>query len=231
LTISKQLYQLQLVDLEIEARKEAMSKIAVELAESDLLNAAKGRLQSDREKLAEFEKNQRFQDAEAEDLRAKIKEEEAKTEEAGKSPKELNALLADVDSRKANLKVKEEALIEVMADIEKYRGRVETGVKELAEVEKKWAEDQAVLLGQQAKLQGELEELAKKREAASVGISPEHLALYKLSRPGPKGAAVVKVDRGRCSGCRIALSVSEVQRVRTGSLVRCSNCGRILFLE
>lgn len=231
MTVSRQLYQLQLVDLEIEARREAMSRIAVELAESDLLNAAKGRLQSDREKLAGLEKAQRFQDAEAEDLRAKIKDEEAKTEQSGKSPKELNVLLADIDSRKANLKVREEALIEMMAEIEKYRERVENGVRELAEVEKKWAEEQAVLLGQQARLQTELEELAKKREEAAAGISPEHLQMYKLSKPGPKGAAVVKVDRGRCSGCRIALSVSEVQRVRTGNLVRCSNCGRILFLE
>ncbi|MEE8619379.1 MAG: C4-type zinc ribbon domain-containing protein [Dehalococcoidales bacterium] len=33
-----------------------------------------------------------------------------------------------------------------------------------------------------------------------------------------------------CRGCRISLSAAELQQARSGSLVQCSNCGRILFL-
>ena len=45
-----------------------------------------------------------------------------------------------------------------------------------------------------------------------------------------KGTAVAKVEQGICHGCRISLPISELQQTRSGSLVRCSSCGRILFL-
>jgi predicted nucleic acid-binding Zn-ribbon protein len=46
-----------------------------------------------------------------------------------------------------------------------------------------------------------------------------------------KGNAVVKVEQGRCQGCHIKLSMNEWQKARTGVLVQCSSCGRILYLS
>ena len=51
---------------------------------------------------------------------------------------------------------------------------------------------------------------------------------HKLKKQ--KGTAVAKVEQGVCCGCRISLPSTELQRARSDSLVRCSSCGRILFL-
>ncbi|MFC2072406.1 C4-type zinc ribbon domain-containing protein, partial [Chloroflexota bacterium] len=45
-----------------------------------------------------------------------------------------------------------------------------------------------------------------------------------------KGTAIANVEQGICRGCRILLPITELQRARSSSLVRCSSCGRILFL-
>jgi len=75
-----------------------------------------------------------------------------------------------------------------------------------------------------------LDDLEKRRAAVVSSLSPDVLELYRSAKPA-RGAAVVKIDRGRCQGCRISLSMAELQRARTGAVVRCSNCGRILYLE
>jgi hypothetical protein len=51
---------------------------------------------------------------------------------------------------------------------------------------------------------------------------------YELKKQ--RGQAVAKVEQGLCRGCRISLPTAELQRARSGNLVQCSSCGRLLFL-
>ena len=46
-----------------------------------------------------------------------------------------------------------------------------------------------------------------------------------------RGQAVVKVERGRCLGCHIAVPTSQWQKAKAGDLVQCDNCSKILYLE
>ncbi|MFC1940720.1 zinc ribbon domain-containing protein, partial [Chloroflexota bacterium] len=74
-----------------------------------------------------------------------------------------------------------------------------------------------------------LASLKHKRQQLVSEIDPQVIETYQLLRKH-KGTAVAKVTEGICRGCRISLPVTELQQVRSGSLVRCSSCGRILFL-
>ena len=78
-------------------------------------------------------------------------------------------------------------------------------------------------------LKGELSELQRKRQLLSGEIDPQAVEFYEKLRE-QKGQTVAKVEQGICRGCRISLSSSELQRARSGNLVQCSSCGRILFL-
>lgn len=40
---------------------------------------------------------------------------------------------------------------------------------------------------------------------------------------------MARVDQGTCYGCQIQLPTINLQQARSGNLVQCSNCGRILF--
>jgi predicted nucleic acid-binding Zn-ribbon protein len=42
--------------------------------------------------------------------------------------------------------------------------------------------------------------------------------------------SVAEVRHGVCSGCHIALAIGNVHELKTGSLRRCGNCGRYLYV-
>ena len=65
--------------------------------------------------------------------------------------------------------------------------------------------------------------------AISAEIEPQVLEIYHELRKR-KGIAVARVEQGTCRGCQIALPASNLQQVKSGNLVRCNTCERILYL-
>ncbi|MBA7679986.1 hypothetical protein ES703_88293 [subsurface metagenome] len=74
-----------------------------------------------------------------------------------------------------------------------------------------------------------LSDLRNKRQALWDKIDPHTTELYQQLKK-QKVTAVAKVEQGICIGCRISLSTATLQQVRSGNLVQCTNCGRILYL-
>ena len=67
----RQLYELQEVDLEIEAKREALARVESLIGESEALAEARALMAREQERLAELDKNQRVGEWEVEDLRSK----------------------------------------------------------------------------------------------------------------------------------------------------------------
>lgn len=228
---ARRLWELQQIDLELDSNRTELERIRSELKESDLLLAARARLAEDKERLAALEKQQREIDAEVEDLRERLKRlNERLYDGKTRNPKELMGFEQEAKSVAATVKAKEDSLLDLMSELEKYQARLTDDIKGLEEVEAGWRKDQESLRQQEADMTARIDNLEKRRAAAAASLSPDMIELYRSAKP-PAGAAVVKVDRGRCQGCRISLSIAELQRARTGAVVRCSNCGRILYLE
>jgi predicted nucleic acid-binding Zn-ribbon protein len=69
------------------------------------------------------------------------------------------------------------------------------------------------------------------REAALISVNAEDRVTYDTLRK-QKRVAVALLSEGSCSLCGVAPSSSRVQAARAGGeLVRCNNCGRILYAE
>ncbi len=79
-------------------------------------------------------------------------------------------------------------------------------------------------------MQVELAALENKRREILNSVDRDTLSVYEGIR-SRKGQAVVKVEQGRCLGCRVSLSISELHHVRGNAIVLCDNCGRILYLS
>ena len=79
-------------------------------------------------------------------------------------------------------------------------------------------------------MQVELAALENKRKEILNSVDRDTLSIYEGIR-ARKGQAVVKVEQGRCLGCRVTLSISELHHVRGNAIVLCDNCGRILYLS
>jgi predicted nucleic acid-binding Zn-ribbon protein len=227
----KSLWELQQTETELESKRAELERIRSELKESDALLAARARLAESKERLAAIERQQKDIDAEVDGLREKLKRVNEKLFDGKtKNPKELVSFQQEAKSLGVTMRGKEDILLDLMGETEKYKARMTEDIKGLAEVEAGWNKDQEGLKAREADLVTNIDTLIKKRATAVAAITPETLELYRSARPG-QGVAVARVDQGRCQGCRISLSMAELQRVRVGTVVKCSNCGRILYLE
>jgi predicted nucleic acid-binding Zn-ribbon protein len=230
MTLAKKLYDLQQIDLSIQKEQETLDDINRQLGESDALTQARAGQMSEKKHLAETERQQRDLEYEIEDLRNSIKKLNDKLYSGKeKNPKELVSLEKELEIFKAKLRRKEDDLLDLMAEIESVQDKIKINSERLSDLEREWQQEQKELTQEQARVKSRLLELDKKRKALASDIAKQTLELYEGIRLR-KGQAVVKIEQGRCQGCRLNLAVNELQRARAGDLIQCSSCGRILCL-
>jgi predicted nucleic acid-binding Zn-ribbon protein len=230
MTLARTLYDLQQIDLNIQKEQETLDDINRQLGESEALTQVKAELLAEQKHLAETEKQQRDVEWEIEDLRNSIKQVNDKLYGGkSKNPKELVSLEKELDIFKAKLRQKEDDLLDLMAEIESVQDRIKINSERLGNLEGEWQREQKELAQRQAKVKRRLSDLSRKRQALAADIAKQTLELYEGIRLR-KGQAVVKIEQGRCQGCRLNLAVNELQRARAGDLIQCSSCGRILCL-
>ena len=228
--IAKQLYQLQEVDLEIESNEQSLKQVLSQLEDNRVVVQAQTRLASEQQKLDELARQQRSAEGDIDDLVSKIKDFEVKLY-SGKinNPKELSSLQYEVEILKNKRNHLENNALDVMSQVEQAEASVAEADSDLKKLETEWQAQQKQLSADVEKIKSDLSELGHKRQLVLDDIDPAAVRVYDRLRK-QKGWAVARVEQGICRGCRIALSSSELQQVRSGDLVQCSTCGRILFL-
>ena len=138
----------------------------------------------------------------------------------------------ELESLKAQRRAREDQLLDIMEEVELARKQFKAKSAEVQELEQEWRRDQERLMQEQEQLRSDLAALEQGREPVLAQIDSISFELYQALRQEKQGLAVVKVKQGRCQGCRIILPMSKLQRPKVGQEpVRCSNCGRILYLE
>lgn len=228
--MAKQLYQLQEIDLELKSKERALRQIASQLGESQALVTMRNKLELERQHSEELKRQQQSLEWEIDDLVTKLTTAEEKLYGGRISnPKELTSLQHEVDGLKARRNQLEDELLEIMDQVEVATLSVATLSNELKTMETEWDSQQQRLSAEMEQLKTTLSDLEHKWELLSARFDPQAVELYqKLKKQ--KGEAVAKVEQGVCQGCRISLTTTEMQRARSGSLVQCSSCGRILFV-
>jgi predicted nucleic acid-binding Zn-ribbon protein len=228
--ISRQLYQLQDIDLEIESNKRTMSQISRQLGESETVVKTQNQLQSEQQRLEELKRKQRSAEWEIDDVVTKLTAAEEKLFSGEiKNPKELTNLQHEVDMLKARRDQLEEKALGVIDQVELSENSVARLSSELETLKAEWQRQQQQLSNELERLKAILSDLRHKRQLLTDEIDPETIEFYQELRR-EKGMAVARVEQGICRGCRISLPSADLQRVRSGNLMQCSSCGRILFL-
>ncbi|HEY49027.1 MAG TPA: hypothetical protein G4O13_03170 [Dehalococcoidia bacterium] len=229
----KQLHELQEIDLDIEHKNETLTQIKSRLGKDDDLISARLALDTARKRLAELEHQQRTAEWGVDDIGKKIAHEEKKLYDGSvKNPRELMSLQQEVEHLKEQHKQQEEQLLNLMLEVDAAQQDAARQSSELEEMDKAWHENQNQLSKEQAEIETELAALEQKREALVEQVDTAGLRTYEEIRKARQGLAVAKVVQGRCQGCRISLPMSDQQRARIGhELARCSNCGRILYMD
>lgn len=230
MTVTKQLYQLQEVDLELDSIEQALMQIASQIGESQEIVSTRNSLESERQNLEELKHQQHSSEWEIDDIGTKLKTLEEKLYGGSiVNPKELANLQHEIDGMKLRRRQIEDKTLDTMDQAETTTAGVTAISSQLKTLEAEWQSQQQRLSADMEQLKAKLSDLEHKRQQLLAGIDPEAVELYHEVKK-QKGAAVAKVERGICCGCRISLPASELQRARSAGLTQCSSCGRILFL-
>lgn len=230
MSVVKQLYQLQEVELEIESNEQALAQIARQLGESQAVVRARTKLKLEQQHLEELRRQQHAAEWEIEALVSKLTTAEGKLYSGRiKNPKELTNLQHEVDGLRVRRDQLEDKALAIMNRVELATTSVDTLSNELKTLEAEWHSQQQQLSTNMEQLKTILSDLKHKRQLLSVKIDPQAIELYQGLKK-QRRQAVAKVEQGICRGCRISLPTTELQRARGDSLVQCSSCGRILFL-
>ncbi len=230
MSVAKQLYELQEVDLELESREQALQRLAGQLGESEAVISVRRRLDSENQRLEELEREQHSLEWEVEDITTKITKGEGELYSGRiRNPKELASLQQDLGMLKGRRRELEDRVLEIMEQIEMTTANTKALGSELEKLEAEWRSQQRKLKADLEQLKTVLANLRQKRETMVAQIDRELVEFYgELRRQ--KGTAVARVEQGVCRGCRISLSNAELQRARGGNMTQCTSCGRILFL-
>lgn len=229
--ITRQLYKLQSIELEIESKEQALMQNKARLGESrELLAATEGQLKAGQH-LEELKKKQHDAEWEIEDITSKLsKIQQILYSGSISNPKELTSLQHEAESFKNKCDSLEENALEIMEQVEAAAANLAKLSRELDDVEAGWRHEQQQLSASIEQLESSLSRLKDERQMALAAIDAETIDNYNQLRQ-QKGLAVARVEQGTCRGCRISLSTAELQRVKGDRLVMCSSCGRILFID
>lgn len=225
------LHDLQELDLRIEAQRHRLQEIEAALGETSELANARTRVQALQDLLHRQQQQLRELDWKVDELVSHAKQDEARLYSGSiRNPKELEGLRRDLEQRQAHRRELEDRELELMASLESTQADLRLAQEEQARLEALASEKNRRLLEQRTAIERELAALDSQHSELSARISAASLTLYQRLRKEKRGRAVSTIERSTCQGCRIALPMGLVQRVRAGrELVFCPSCGRILF--
>jgi predicted nucleic acid-binding Zn-ribbon protein len=231
MTVTRQLFQLQEIDMDIEKAEQNLAIKTEQLGKREALGEALKCLNVEKQHLEEI--NRRHHDAEwaVDDLLGKI----ASTEKqlySGKitNPKELSSLQHEVNTMRGMGDQLENKALEIIDEVETTEQKVASLTDAYQKLDDKLRSQQQQLTDEIEQLKKNLANLRQKRQEMTAMIEPSAVNLYERIRQQKK-QAVAKVEQGICHACRISLSASILQKARSGQPVQCGTCGRILFLS
>jgi hypothetical protein len=226
--MARDIYELQELDTELDARRHTLGVVESHLGDDSEVAQASLQVEVALGKRKGLEREMHFREGELEELRGKLSGVEAKLYGGRVTNfKELEDLQKEAEIFRRQRQTHEEEVLGLMEQLEEVRDQVAEGQSALAALQQRWQQEQEQLAEERSELLQAISKLDGRRENAVSRIDPASLRLYESIRQSRPQAAV-RVDQGRCHGCRVALSMNEIQKAR-GGVIQCSSCGRILY--
>jgi predicted nucleic acid-binding Zn-ribbon protein len=227
----RDLYRLQQLDSEWDARQRRLIEIEAALKDDRAPREARRTLEVAEERARRWTIKQRDLELEIQSLADKTSRSEKRLYGGKvKNPKELADLQAEVAYLKRRRAKLEDTLLEAMIEREEAEDTRDQAQVTLEEVTSAWSTRQLDLKAEREELQQRLETIRQRREALVPRIGAEVIVTYESLRDQKGGRAVADVRDDVCSGCGVAISPSAEWKLRQGELCTCDTCRRILVM-
>jgi predicted nucleic acid-binding Zn-ribbon protein len=225
------LYRLQQLDIELMNSHERIKEIQQILEDDEAIVGLREILEISEIQLKEARTTHSTARYDVDTQRAKIEQTE-KTLYGGlvRNPKELQERQQEAESLKRYLVTLEDRLLEAMIHLDEMQEQRDIADQALTRALENQTHQHSNLKQELESLLTKIERLDAEREAAVASVVQEDLELYEDIRKRLGGRAIVLVQEGSCSACGLILAHSVQQTIRSGSdLIRCGQCGRILY--
>lgn len=180
---------------------------------------------------AELREERRLDD-EVRALQAKAKAEDTRMYSGTiSSPRELQAMQADIEQLRRQAAEREDQELEVMVRREALDAEVEALEAAQAALVAEMQTLLAALEKQEREIDAELAVEEAGRAALAPTIPEGTLRLYEQVRANNRGVGAARLVGMNCQACHLALPATEVDRIRhlpEDTLARCEHCGAIL---
>lgn len=147
------------------------------------------------------------------------------------SPRELQALQADVDQLRRHRHGLEDRELEVMERRESIDAEVEALRARVGELESEAERLSAALGGVEAEIDQELAGERGARDEIAATVDAALLDDYERCRERARGMGAARLNGNTCQGCHLSIPSVEAERIRKsppGTVAHCDNCGCIL---
>jgi predicted nucleic acid-binding Zn-ribbon protein len=230
---SKQLFQLQTLDLERDAKYRRLKAVIAALAEPEALRGAAEAVSVAQADVAHARTRRKGLELEVKTLEAKIASVEERLYSGRvKNPKELTDLQNDSAALRRHHATLDDALLEAMIGLEDGESRERQAQSHLADLQSEWQSNEKKLTEERGQLEAELAALTEQRNQKIAAVAPDLVPVYQRLRHEHAGLVVGRVEEGMCSACGEEISDHLLFKARLSEGISfCGNCGRILLVE
>ena len=227
-----QLLELQTIDGQLHERSARIDRLGIQRKGiEDRIAAEEAELVKLRERLAQLEHDSRMRNLEVDELDANIRQYQERLDTGIISFKEMEDLRAKIVSERSRISTMEDQALILMDTIEETREAVaEASETCAAKLEQHRAQIDGIV-SEIDSMRADIADLENQRATLCEAI-PAYLIKQYDTLHARSGEPIAVVRNGTCSGCKLKLAGSTVERAR-GSLgiVTCEHCSRILYVE
>ena len=164
-------------------------------------------------------------------VRARAERDNKRLLSGSMTPRELQALQAELEVLAKRQGALEEIELDAMQRLEDAESVADGVVAEAAVIEAALTDVRARLADESATIEGELAQIVRDRTNAAFGLDEGLVALYEKLRAAHGGIGAAPLQFGTCQGCHMKLNPSDLAAIELRApddIVRCEECGRIL---
>src|ERR1043165_934131 len=163
------------------------------------------------------------------DLRAKISKYRDQSLDV-KTNEQYKALLHEIQFAEQEISANEDKILELMVNAETREKEVKATEAELKEETAEVEKEKAVARERTVQDEKELTEWTAKRDTARAAVDPDLLRHYDRVLKF-RGSGIAEVRDHKCTGCSVVLRPQTYNEVRSGKMVYCDSCQRILYFD
>jgi len=224
------LISLQVTDREIQRLKAEIAELPKRVAAiEEKLAGTKAGLEKARSAVKNDDAAKRKYETAITDLRGKISKYRDQSLEV-KTNDQYKALLHEIQFAEKEIGENEDKILELMVNAEVREKEVKAAEAELREETAEIEKEKKIAHDRTAEDEKALAEWTAKRDAARGAVDPDLLRHYDRVLKF-RGSGIAEVLDHKCMGCSVVLRPQIYNDVRSGKMIFCDSCQRILYYD